>query len=68
MTMLAAIDPTLPERTRGYLAKSIALRDAMLPHVGHYMPIDNARGVFIEGVRFANPFADGFDLDALLAL
>lgn len=46
------IDPSLPDQTRRYFAKSIALREAMLPHVGHYFPIDNARGVFIEGVRF----------------
>lgn len=28
---------------------------------------DFADGCVIEGVRFANPFADGFDLDAVLA-
>lgn len=46
------IDPSLPDQTRRYFAKSIALREAMLPHVRHYFPLDNARGVFIEGVRF----------------
>jgi predicted nucleic acid-binding protein len=28
---------------------------------------DFADGTVVEGVRFANPFAEGFDLDALLA-
>lgn len=37
----------------------------------HHIPLvlseDFTDGAVIEGVRFANPFAEGFDLDALLA-
>lgn len=41
---------------------------ARVNHIPLVLSEDFADGAVIEGVRFANPFAEGFDLDALLAL
>ena len=37
-------------------------------HIPLVFSEDFTDGSVIEGVRFANPFAKGFDLDALLTL
>lgn len=37
-------------------------------HIPLVLSEDFADGTVIEGVRFANPFAEGFDLEAALAL
>jgi predicted nucleic acid-binding protein len=39
---------------------------ARVNHIPLVLSEDFTDGAVIEGVRFANPFADGFDLDALL--
>ncbi len=58
---------------RGSLAYGFSYWDAQLwaTALVNEIPLilteDFSDGCTIEGVRFANPFADGFDLDALLA-
>ncbi|MDO8847458.1 MAG: PIN domain-containing protein [Coriobacteriia bacterium] len=60
------------EALRGCVRYQMPYHDAQIWAVArvHRIPLilseDFADGAVIEGVRFANPFAEGFDLDAVL--
>jgi predicted nucleic acid-binding protein len=65
---------TMLEAVRGHLRYGFPYWDAQLwatarlNHVPVVLSEDFADGSEVEGVRFANPFAEGFDLDAILSL
>lgn len=62
------------EALRGCIRYQMPYYDAQIWAVArvHHIPLvlseDFTDGAVIEGVRFANPFAEGFDLEATLAL
>ena len=73
---LVAHDTSVPvvlEALRGCIRYQMPYYDAQIWAVArvHHIPLvlseDFADGAVIEGVRFADPFAEGFDLEAELA-
>ena len=64
---------TMLEAVRGHLRYGFPYWDAQLwatarlNHLPLVLSEDFSDGSEVEGVRFSNPFADGFDLEALLA-
>lgn len=64
--VLEALRATIRYQMHYYDAQIWAV--ASVNHIPLVLSEDFADGAVIEGVRFANPFAEGFDLEAALAV
>lgn len=64
--VLEALRATIRYQMHYYDAQIWAV--ARVNHIPLVLSEDFADGAVIEGVRFANPFAEGFDLEAVLAM
>jgi predicted nucleic acid-binding protein len=64
--VLEALRATIRYQMHYYDAQIWAV--ARVNHISLVLSEDFADGAVIEGVRFANPFAEGFDLEAALVV